>query len=309
MNFKRIFLSIDTHTVGQGTRHIVGGIPVIPGNSMSEKMIYMKEHQDWVRTLISGEPRGSKISACTILTAPCTPGTDIGILYFEPLGWLPMCGHDTIGVGTLLVETGMVETAEPVTNIKLDTPTGVIELKVRVENGKAKSVSFVNAPAFVIAHKAVVTTEEYGDITLDISYGGNFYAIIPSSRVGLDICPENYDKLISAANIIKPYINEQLSIFHPEKSFINQVSHIQFVGPPKTKGGYPQNCVVCTPGGIDRSPCGTGTSARCALLYRDGEIGLNQPFRLSMKVLLAVRSVARRSRKRRSVVFRLLFQR
>ena len=278
MQSKRIFLTIDTHTVGQGTRHVVGGIPVIPGNTMSEKMLHMKEKKDWIRTLISGEPRGSKISACTILTAPCTPGTDIGVLYFEPLGWLPMCGHDTIGVGTLLVETGMVEVQEPTTEIRLDTPAGVIQLKVHVEGGKAKSVSFVNAPAFVIAHKAVVHTKEYGDITLNVSYGGNFYGIIPVSYVNLEIAPESYDALIAAANIIKPYINEQLSIAHPEKPFINQVSHIQFVGPPKTPGAYSQNCVVCTPGGIDRSPCGTGTSARCALLYRDGEIGLHQPF-------------------------------
>lgn len=278
MRFKRIFLTIDTHTVGQGTRHVVGGIPVIPGNTMSEKMLYMKTKQDWIRTLISGEPRGSKISACTILTAPCTPGTDIGVLYFEPLGWLPMCGHDTIGVGTLLVETGMVEVHEPVTHINLDTPAGVIKLKVMVEDGKAKSVSFRNAPAFVIAHKKTVRTKEYGDIIVDVAYGGNFYAIIPASYTGLDICPENYDRLIAAADTIKPYVNEQISVRHPEKPFIDKVTHIEFVGPPKTPGGYSQNCVVCTPGGIDRSPCGTGTSARCALLYRDGEIGLNQSF-------------------------------
>lgn len=278
MTFQRVFLTIDTHTVGQGTRHVVGGIPVIPGKSMEEKMCYMKEHKDWVRTLISGEPRGSKISACTILTAPCDPEADIGVLYFEPLGWLPMCGHDTIGVGTLLVETGMVEVTEPFTKINLDTPAGIIRLTVRVEGGKAKSVSFANAPAFVAAHKKTVQTKEYGEIQVDVSYGGNFYAIIPASCVGLDICTENYDKLIAAANTIKPYINTQLEIVHPTKPFIRGVSHIQFVGPPKTPGGYSQNCVVCTPGGIDRSPCGTGTSARCALLYRDGLIGLNQPF-------------------------------
>ena len=278
MQIKRVFLAMDTHTVGQGTRHIVGGIPVIPGNTLSEKMLYMKEHNDWVRTLISGEPRGSKISACTIITAPCTPGTDVGVLYFEPLGWLPMCGHDTIGVGTLLTETGMVDVTEPVTHIKLDTPAGVIDLTVKMENGKAKSVAFKNAPAFVIAHKKTVQTKEYGEIPVDVSYGGNFYAIVPVSAVGLQICPENYDKLIAAANTIKPYINQQLNICHPEKPFITGVSHVQFVGPPKTPGAYSQNCVVCTPGGIDRSPCGTGTSARCALLYRNGEIGLNEPF-------------------------------
>jgi len=278
VQIKRLFLTIDTHTAGQGTRHVVGGIPVIPGSTMGEKMLYMKEKNDWIRTLISGEPRGSKISACTIITSPCVSGADIGVLYFEPLGWLPMCGHDTIGVGTMLVETGMVEVTEPLTHINLDTPAGIIRLCVLVENGKAKNVAFTNAPAFVIAHKAKVETEEYGVITLDISYGGNFYAIIPADYVGLDICPDNYDRLIAAANTIKPYINRQLDISHPETPYIKGISHIQFVGPPKTQGAYSQNCVVCTPGGIDRSPCGTGTSARCALLFRDGVVGLNQPF-------------------------------
>ncbi len=278
MQIKRVFLTIDTHTVGQGTRHIIGGIPFIPGNTMQEKMLYMKDKNDWIRTLVSCEPRGSKISACTIITAPCTPNTDVGVLFFEPLGWLPMCGHDTIGVGTLLTETGMVEVTEPYTYIKMDTAAGVINLKVEMENGKAKSVAFQNAPAFVIAHNKIVHTREYGDIPVDVSFGGNFYAIVPVDAVGLEICPENYDRLIAAANTIKPYINDQLNIQHPELPFIREVSHVQFVGPPKTNGVYSQNCVVCTPGGIDRSPCGTGTSARCAQLYQNKVIGLNEPF-------------------------------
>lgn len=278
MNARKVYQTIDTHTEGQMTRHVVGGMPYIPGNTMSEKMLYMSEHEDWFRTFMTCEPRGAKHWAATLLTAPCTPGTDVGVLYYEPLGWLPMCGHDTIGVGAVLVETGMVKVTEPYTYANLDTPAGVIRLKIRVENGKAKEVSFTNAPAFVLIEDAEIETKEYGKVIVNICYGGNFYAIVPASYVGLDICPENYYRLIDAGNILKKYINEQLEVVHPEKSFIRGASHVQFTGPPKNPKAYSQNAVICTPGGIDRSPCGTGTSARCALLYQKGEIGLNAPF-------------------------------
>lgn len=278
MQARKIYQTIDTHTEGQMTRHVVGGILHIPGSTMGEKMLYMQSEEDWFRTFMTCEPRGAKHWAATILTEPCTPGTDVGVLYYEPLGWLPMCGHDTIGVGTVLVEAGMVHVTEPYTYAKLDTPAGVISLKIRVEGGRAREVSFVNAPAFMLMEDAMVQTQEYGIIRMDICYGGNFYAILPAETVGLCICPDNYYALIQAADTIKPYINQQLEIRHPEKSFICGASHIQFTGPPKNPKAYSQNAVICSPGGIDRSPCGTGTSARCALLYRKGEIGLGETF-------------------------------
>ena len=139
-------------------------------------------------------------------------------------------------------------------------------------------MSFTNAPAFVLIEDAEIETREYGKVIVNVCYGGNFYAIISAASVGLDICPENYYRLIEAGNILKAYINEQLKVVHPEKPFIHGVSHVQFTGPPKNPKAYSQNAVICTPGGIDRSPCGTGTSARCALLYKKGEIGLNTPF-------------------------------
>lgn len=278
MHARKVYQTIDTHTEGQMTRHVVGGMPHIPGRSMEEKMCYMREHEDWFRTFMTCEPRGAKHWAATLITAPCSPEADVGVLYYEPLGWLPMCGHDTIGVGAVLVETGMIPVSEPYTYATLDTPAGIIKLKIEVEDGRAKAVSFTNAPAFVLYSDAVIDTKEYGSIHFDICYGGNFYAIIPASYVGLDICPENYQALIEAGNILKPYINQKYDVVHPEHSFIRGCSHIQFVGPPKNPKAYSQNAVICTPGGIDRSPCGTGTSARCALLHRKGEIALNEAF-------------------------------
>lgn len=278
MEIRRTLQTVDTHTVGAPTRHVVGGIPAVPGGTMMEKMLYMKEHHDWIRRFVTFEPRGSRVAAATLLTTPCTPGTDVGVLYFEPNGWLPMCGHDTIGMGTLLVETGMIKVEEPYTYAKLDTPAGVVSLKIHVVNGKAVEVSFTNAPAFVALEDGIVRTKEYGDIRFSVSYGGNFYAIIPVSAVDLDICPENYHALIAAGDIIKPYINEQFTVVHPENENIRGVSHIEFTGPAKSPDAHSQNAVVCTPGGIDRSPCGTGTCARSALLFQKGEIKLGEPF-------------------------------
>ena len=133
MNAKKVFRTIETHTLGQPTRNIVSGFPHIPGNTMAEKFIYMKENEDWFRTLLSYEPRGNDYMSCTLNTEPCTPGTDVGVLYFETSGWLPMCGHDTIGVSVALIETGMVKVTEPMTVIKLDTAAGVITIEAKVE--------------------------------------------------------------------------------------------------------------------------------------------------------------------------------
>jgi len=278
MKTRKVYQTIDTHTEGQMTRHVVGGMPHIPGNTMAEKMVYMREHEDWFRTFMTCEPRGAKHWAATLITSPCSPEADVGVLYYEPLGWLPMCGHDTIGVGTVLVETGMIPVTEPYTYAKLDTPAGIVSLKIQVEDGSVKATSFENVPSFVLFEDAVVRTERFGDLTVNICYGGNFYCIVPAEAAGLDICPENYDRLIDAGNHIRDAVNAQMEVVHPEHPFIRGCSHVQFTGPPKNPKAYSQNAVICTPGGIDRSPCGTGTSARCALLHRKGVIGLSEPF-------------------------------
>ena len=134
----------------------------MPGKTMAEKFIYMKENEDWFRRLLSYEPRGNDYMSCTLITEPCTPGTDVGVLYFETSGWLPMCGHDTIGVSVALIETGMVKVTEPVTVIRLDTAAGVITVEAKVERGAVQEVSFTNAPAFVLREDLTVETEDFG---------------------------------------------------------------------------------------------------------------------------------------------------
>lgn len=259
------------------TRIVVSGITGIPGKTMEDKMVYMREKQDWIRKFLLSEPRGSKVMSGAILTEPVTPGADIGLLFMEG-SWMPMCGHDTIGACTAIIDTGMIDAVEPYTTIRIDTAAGIVEARVRVENGKSKEVSFVNIPSFVLKKGVTIETKEYGLLTLDISYGGNFYAILPAADVGLEIDFRFYNELIHAGGVIRDAIWEQVPISHPEKPFINRVNHIEFIGPAKNKKCYNQNVVIILPGDCGRSPCGTGTSARSAQLYLQGKIKLGEEF-------------------------------
>lgn len=275
MKIRKMFHTIDTHTGGAPTRTIVGGIPFIPGGTMKEKMKYMMDNRDDVRLLLTREPRGNEVMSGTIITEPCDKAADIGVLYFEG-GWMPMCGHDTIGVCTALVEAGIVEVNEPITKLTLDTASGLVNVEIRVSNNKATSVSFENAPAFVLKKDCLVKTKEFGEIKVDISYGGNIYAILPASYINIELIPENSRKIIEAGNLIKDYINNSIKVEHPHMSFINKVTHVEFYEKsPNPKADF-RNVVVIPPGAIDRSPCGTGSSAKLALMYSKGEIEIGE---------------------------------
>ena len=278
MRARKLFRTIETHTLGQPTRNVVSGFRNIPGKTMAEKFSYMKEHEDWFRKLLSYEPRGSDIMSGTLITEPCTPGTDVGILYFEASGWLPMCGHDTFGVSVALIEAGLVDVKEPITVINLDTPAGVVVVEAKVEDGVVNEVSFINTPALVLKRNVEVNTREFGKLTLDISWGGNVYAILPAENVGLTIEPSNCSKMIEIAQSIAKDINEQIKISHPEFDFVDKVTHVEFSGPPKSSEADIQNCVVALPRVIDRSPCGTGTSAKAALLFDEGKLRVGDSF-------------------------------
>ena len=278
MNGKKVFSTIETHTLGQPTRNIVGGFPHVPGSTMAEKFIYMKENEDWFRKLLSYEPRGNDYMSCTLITEPCLPEADVGVLYFETSGWLPMCGHDTMGVAVALIETGMVDVTEPVTVIRLDTAAGLITVEAKVANGVVQEVSFTNAPAFVLRQDLTVETRDFGFLTMDVSWGGNLYAILPADSVGIPICPQNGARLVEAAQSIAADINRQVDFRHPDLQFVEQVTHVEFYGEPRTVGADIQNCVVALPKTVDRSPCGTGTSAKSAVLYNKGRLKVGESF-------------------------------
>lgn len=278
MKARKLFRTVETHTLGQPTRNVVSGFRHIPGETMAEKFCYMKEHEDWFRKVLTYEPRGSEIMSGTLITEPCTPGTDVGVLYFESSCWMPMCGHDTMGVTVALIESGLVEVKEPITTINLDTAAGVVNVEAKVIDGIVEEVSFLNAPALVLKHGVKVKTEAFGELTIDISWGGNVYAILPIEKVGLTIEPQTCGKMIAAAQEIGKAISEQVEVRHPEFEFVDAVTHIQFAGPPKSEGADIQNCVVALPRVIDRSPCGTGTSAKAALLFAEGKLKIGESF-------------------------------
>jgi len=272
LKFKRMLTTIDTHTGGQPTRTVTSGIPHIPGKTVADKMIYLRDNEDWIRKVLVNEPRGSSIMSGVILTEPCTPQAHIGFIFIEVGGYLPMCGHDTIGACTALIESGFIKPVEPFTTIAIDTPAGLVNVKVKVEKGSVREVSFVNVPSFVFADNIVTYVPVFGDIKVNVSYGGNYYAIVEAEQFGFKIKPGEASDIVKAAQLVLEIINEKIKVFHPEKPFVNRITHVQFCTRPTHPEAHGKNVVVFHPGGIDRSPCGTGTSAKMAALYLNGEL-------------------------------------
>ncbi|MGI6053555.1 MAG: proline racemase family protein [Clostridium sp.] len=269
---------IETHTEGEPTRTILSGFPEIPGDTMEKKMLYMMEHQDWLRKAICFEPRGNDVMSGTIVTKPCNPEADFGVLYYEVGNWMPMCGHDTIGVSTALIESGFLKAVEPYTYATLDTPSGLVRVKIEVKDGKAKRVTFKNAPAFVLNRDVKVQVPEYGEIGLDIAYGGNVFAIVPAEAMNLTLEMENAREIVEKGNYLKKFINEQVTVKHPYLEIMNQVTHVEFYQKGEEGVSDVKNAVVIPPAAIDRSPCGTGTSAKMALLHAEGKLKLGETF-------------------------------
>ncbi|WHX26290.1 proline racemase family protein [Virgibacillus halodenitrificans] len=277
MEFQRLFTTIDTHTGGNPTRTVLSGLPELKGETMSDKMLYMKEHYDWIRNFLMNEPRGHDVMSGALMVNPCHPEADFGVIYIETGGYLPMCGHDTIGFCTALIEAGMVEVNEPYTLINLDTPAGLVRTKVKVEAGKAKEVTFANVPSFLL--KSIeVEVAGIGNVECDIAYGGNFYGIIDARKLGIDLTTKNASVIVDKAITIRNAINEKEEIIHPEYPFIKGLTHIEFYTDPVHKDADLKNTVVVPPGGIDRSPCGTGTSAKLATLFSRAEIDVDELF-------------------------------
>ncbi|GAA4614794.1 hypothetical protein GCM10023195_64770 [Actinoallomurus liliacearum] len=226
MRSKHVFHAVDSHTEGMPTRVVTGGVGVIPGATMFERRAYFMEHLDHIRTLLMYEPRGHASMSGAILQPPTRPDADYGVLYIEVSGCLPMCGHGTIGVATVLVETGMVEVTEPVTTIRLDTPAGLVVTEVAVRDGAAKSVTIRNVPSFVDALDQTVDVPGIGPVTYDMAYGGNFYAILPIERVGLPFDRERKNDILSAGLATMAAINEQRRPVHPENPDIAGCHHV-----------------------------------------------------------------------------------
>ncbi|GLW99786.1 proline racemase family protein [Microtetraspora sp. NBRC 16547] len=277
MRTKRVFHAVDSHTEGMPTRVITGGVGVIPGATMAERREYFLANLDHVRTLLMYEPRGHSAMSGAILQPPTRADADFGVLYIEVSGCLPMCGHGTIGVATVLVETGMVEVTEPVTVIRLDTPAGLVTAEVRVEDGAAVAVTITNVPSFSVGLDRTVKVPGLGEVGYDLAYGGNFYAILPIESVGLPFERSRKQEILDAGLAVMAAINEQAEPVHPENPGIRGCHHVQFVA-PGSDARHSRHAMAIHPGWFDRSPCGTGTSARMAQLHARGELPLDTDF-------------------------------
>ena len=277
MRAKTYFAAVDSHTEGMPTRVITGGLGPIPGASMQERRLYFEEHLDDLRLLLMREPRGHSAMSGAFLQPPTRPDADWGVLFVEVSGLLPMCGHGTIGVATVLVETGMVAVSEPETVIRLDTPAGLVEATVTVSEGRAERVRLRNVPAFVSELDATVEVESLGALSYDMAFGGNFYALMPAASVGLEPVPENAQMLIDRGLEIISAINAAARPVHPVDPAIGGCKHVVFYAPGRD-GADARNATSIHPGWLDRSPCGTGTSARMAALHARGDLAIGQEF-------------------------------
>lgn len=282
MRAQKVFGAVDSHTEGMPTRVITSGVGTLPGSTMYERMRYLVAERDDLRTLLMFEPRGHASMSGAILQPPARADADFGVVFIEVSGCLPMCGHGTIGTATVLVETGMVEVREPVTVIRLDTPAGLVEASVAVDDGRARSVTIRNVPSYLHLRDAVVRVPGLGEVRIDLAFGGNFYALLPAKTAGLEVRPEQHDRLVAAGLAIMDAVNEQLEFAHPDNPAIAECRHVVFTEPASAGlggGDLPARAAVAIhPGWCDRSPCGTGTSARMAQLAARGELGLDEDF-------------------------------
>ncbi|MFJ6796836.1 proline racemase family protein [Streptomyces sp. NPDC091268] len=278
MRTRHIYHAVDSHTEGMPTRVITGGVGVIPGATMADKRLHFIEHMDRLRTLLMYEPRGHSAMSGAILQPPTRPDADFGVLYIEVSGLLPMCGHGTIGVATVLVETGMVPAVEPVTTVRLDTPAGLVSVDVRVEDGAATAVTFTNVPAFCAGLDRKVEVPGHGTVTYDLAYGGNFYAFVELDSLGLPFDRARGDDLLAAGLAVMDAINASADRpVHPENPSIAGVKHV-YLAAPGSDARRSRHAMAIHPGWFDRSPCGTGTSARMAQLHARGLLELGADF-------------------------------
>ncbi|MGC2174718.1 MAG: proline racemase family protein [Acidimicrobiales bacterium] len=277
MRASRIITAVDSHTEGMPTRVVTGGIAEVPGATMNEKRLYFMEHLDYLREFLVNEPRGHASMSGAILMAPTRDDADWGVLFVEVSGCLPMCGHGAIGVATVLVETGMVDVVEPVTTIRLDTPAGLVVARVAVSNGHADSVTLENVPSYPVTLDGTLEVAGYGSVPYCLVFGGNFYAMVNLDDVGLKFDRSNQHEILEAGLAIMAAINTNSPPHHPEIEGVDHCHHVEFIAPGST-ARHSRHAMAIYPGWFDRSPCGTGTSARMAELWARGELGLNEEF-------------------------------
>lgn len=274
---KQTFICIDAHTCGNPVRLVKEGGPELKGNSMSEKRQHFLKEFDWIRKGLMFEPRGHDMMSGSILYPPHDPKNDVAVLFIETSGCLPMCGHGTIGTITIAVEAGLIHPKIPGI-VRMEAPAGLIQIAYTVDKGKVKSVKLTNVASYLAASELTVQCAELGELVVDVSYGGNFYAIVDVQKNFSGLENFTADQLIYWSRELRRRINQKYSFVHPENETINGCSHILWTGAVLDSSSTARNAVFFGEKAIDRSPCGTGTSARMAQWYAKGKLKKGDQF-------------------------------
>lgn len=291
MRVSKVVHAVDTHVCGEPGRVIVGGVLDVPGSTMFEKMRYLETEADDLRLRMLREPRGYPAANCNLILPPTHPEAQAGYVIMEQVEYPGMSGTNTIAVATVLIETGMVASTEPVTKLVLESPAGLIRVRAEVTNGKVKRVKFENVPAFAVHLDAALEVPELGTVKVDVAYGGMFYVIADADQLGLSLSPDEAADAVRVGEMIKAACQEQLpEPVHPQNQGIRGVTIGQLSAPPIGEGSDRRNTVIVSTGkldwnrpltwtgALDRSPCGTGTCAKMAALWAKGQLPLDQDF-------------------------------
>ena len=276
---KHTFVCIDAHTCGNPVRVIKSGGPELVGNSMNEKRLHFLKDYDWIRKGLMFEPRGHDMMSGSILYPPHNPENDFAILFIETSGCLPMCGHGTIGTITIAIEEGLIQPRTP-GKIKMEAPAGLVEIEYSLKNTKVEWVKLTNVKSYLAAENLTIDCPELGEITFDVAYGGNFYAIVDPQKNFSGIQDFTAAKIIQYSQVIRENINGKYpnQFVHPENESIRDVTHLLWTGKPINEKSDGRNAVFYGDKAIDRSPCGTGTSARLAQLFAKGKLKVGDEF-------------------------------
>jgi proline racemase len=290
MRIGSMVTAVDLHACGEPGRVIIGGVMDVPGKTMFEKKVYLETKGDALRKRMLREPRGYPAANCNLILPPTRAEADAGMIIMEQVEYPPMSGTNTICVVTALIGTGMVAACEPITKLTLDTPAGLVHVEAQVRDSQVVRVTFENVPSFAVHLDTPVEVPQLGTVKVDVAYGGMFYVIADAAALGLKLTPDEGRDITRIGEMIKAATREQLPVVHPENSGIADVTIAQLSGAPVSKGAHAKNAVVVSTGqldwarpstwtgAIDRSPCGTGTSAKMATLHAKGKLALNEDF-------------------------------
>jgi proline racemase len=291
MTFKKMITAVDTHA-GEPMRVITGGVPHIPGATVLEKMRWLETEGDDLRLMMLREPLGYPAVCCNLIVPPCHPEADAGFIVMEQTEYPPMSGGNTISVATVLLETGILPMQEPVTELTLESPAGLIDIKADCIDGKVVNVTFENVPAFSIRSDVEIDVKGLGKVTVDVAWGGMFYVIADANQFdGLTLDVQNGRRIRNISSRLTAAAAEQIPVVHPENPDFKNVTISLISGPPTRPETDLKNAVTVATGplnwdkpetwtgALDRCPCGTGTCAKMAALYAKGELQLNQDFK------------------------------